>query len=154
MLVKGSPGQHHGCWCLDSSFLQVLTRLAVNITVNKIDIKRVRYHYSRDRVTIVSLLWRHQQSIVTSLAEERQREWDTGMMCKDRRFYRHLWIRYVECYFCVYLNTKLTLSWALKQFVTRVHTLFAIHQQPAYGIVMRRSLASMTKDFDICVEII
>ena len=42
----------------------------------------------------------------------------------------------LECYFCVYfsrcfatweINTKITLSWVLKQFVTRVHTLFYIY---------------------------
>ena len=42
----------------------------------------------------------------------------------------------LECYFCVYfprcsatreMNTKIILSWALKHFVTRVHTLFAIN---------------------------
>ena len=41
-----------------------------------------------------------------------------------------------KCYFCVYfpccfatqeINTKITLSWALKQFITRVHTLFSIY---------------------------
>ena len=63
--------------------------------VNKIDILRVRYHYSRDRVTIVSSLWRHHQSIVTSAAEQRPRKWDTGTRCKYRHSYRHLWIRYV-----------------------------------------------------------
>ena len=56
---------------------------------------RNRYHDSRDRITIAPLLWRHQKSIVVSSAERRPSEWDTGTMCKDRRFYRHLWIRYV-----------------------------------------------------------
>ena len=69
-----------------------LTRPAVNITVNKIDIYRVRYHYSRDRITIVGSSWRHQQSIVTSSAERKPSEWDTGMMCEAHRFYSHLWI--------------------------------------------------------------
>ena len=32
---------------------------------------------------------------VTSSAERKPREWDTGTMCKDRRFYRHLWIHHV-----------------------------------------------------------
>ena len=36
----------------------------------------------------------HQQSIMTS-SERRRSEWDTRTMCKDRRFYRHLWIRCV-----------------------------------------------------------
>ena len=36
-------------------------RPAMNITLNKINISWVRYHYSCDRVTIVSLLWHHPQ---------------------------------------------------------------------------------------------
>ena len=56
----------------------VLTRPVVNIAVNKIDTLRVRYHYSHDQVTIASLLWRHQQSIMTSSAERRPSEWDKG----------------------------------------------------------------------------
>ena len=59
---------------------------AVNIAVNKIDIWLVRYQYSRDRVTMVWSLWRHQQSIVTSSAERKASEWNMGTMCKDRRF--------------------------------------------------------------------
>ena len=55
----------------------------------------VRYHYSRDHVTIVWSLWRHQQSIVTSSTERKPSEWDMRTMCKDRHFYRHLWIRCV-----------------------------------------------------------
>ena len=61
-----------------------LTRPTVNISVNKIDIWRVRYHYSRDRATIVWSLWRHQLSIVTSSAERKPSEWDTGTMRKSR----------------------------------------------------------------------
>ena len=53
--------------------------------MNKIDIQRVGYHYSWDRIKIVSL-WRRQQSIVTSSAERRPSEWDTGTMCKDHFF--------------------------------------------------------------------
>ena len=52
----------------------ILTRPAVNIAVNKIDILRVRYHYSRYCVTIVWPLWRHQQSIVTSSAQRKPGE--------------------------------------------------------------------------------
>ena len=120
--------------------IDFLTRPAVNIAVKKIDIKRVRYHYSRDRITIVWSLWRHQQSIVTSSTERKPSEWDTGKMCKADRFYSHLWIRYVVMSLCVrnkiiYVlswrtrtrNTKITLSWALKRFVTWVHSLFSIY---------------------------
>ena len=47
-----------------------------------------------------------------------------------------LFLRSLECYFCIYfprcsatreINTKITLSWALKQSVTPVHTLFSIY---------------------------
>ena len=92
---------------------------------------------------------------MTSSTERKPSEWDTGTMCKDRRFYRHLWnrnamqeikkcmnfrgalfLRSLKCYFGIYftrrfttweINTKITFAWALKQFVTRVHTVFYIH---------------------------
>ena len=35
------------------------------------------------------------QSIVTSSAEREPSECDTRLMSEDRRFYRHLWIRYI-----------------------------------------------------------
>ena len=41
-----------------------LTQPALNITLDKIDIWQVRYHYSSDCVTIVWSLCRHQQLIV------------------------------------------------------------------------------------------
>ena len=52
------------------------------------------------------------------------------MYSRDEPFLRSL-----ECYFDIYfprcfatreINTKITLSWVLKRFVTRVHTLFSI----------------------------
>ena len=111
-----------------------LTRPVVNIAVNKIVMSRVRYHNSRDRIAIVRSLWRHRQSIVTSLAECKPSEWDTASMCEDGRFYRHLYIcciMYVFSWQTVYVLTpvlfwclfselrrKIMLSWALKQFVT------------------------------------
>ena len=92
---------------------------------------------------------------MTSSAERKLSEWDTGTMCKDCHLYRHLWIRCVmqeikwcmysrdelflsslKCYFGVYfphcfatreINTKITLLWALKQFITQLHTLFSIY---------------------------
>ena len=54
----------------------------------------------------------------------------------DSASHGELFLRSLECYFCIYfsrcfatreISTKITLSWALKQFVTRVHTLFCIH---------------------------
>ena len=47
-----------------------------------------------------------------------------------------LFLRSLKCYFCAYfprcfaireMNTKITLTWAPKQFVTRVHTLFSMY---------------------------
>ena len=95
-------------------------------------------------------------AIYCDVTSRTKTERDTGMMCKDRRFYHicvifgfklcrvrntimyvsrdELFVRSLECYFGVYLprcfatgeiNSKITLSWALKQFVTRVHTLFS-----------------------------
>ena len=89
-------------------------------------------------------------------------EWDTETMFEDRSFDRYLWIRYVvqevqkrvysrdelfmrprECQFGVYfprcfatrqINTKITLSWALKQFATRVHTLSYIDAMYKHGM--------------------
>ena len=74
----------------------------VNITVNNIDI---RYHYSRDRVTIVWSLWRHQQSILAS-SECKPNEWDTDFMRKDCVFYRHLWIRYIAFAMKLYMYPR------------------------------------------------
>ena len=56
----------------------------------------------------------HQQSIVTSSAERRPSEWNTGTMCKDRRFYRHLWIRYIR----VRNKIMYVLSWHISRYFT------------------------------------
>ena len=58
-------------------------------------------------------LWRHQQVIVTSTAEHKRSEWDTGLMSEDRRFYRHWWI----CYAHVYAITQV-LFWCLSIYQT------------------------------------
>ena len=127
----------------------------MNIAVNKIDIERVRYHLSRVRVTIVWSLWRHRRSIVTSSAERNASEWDTGIMCEYPCFsviygfvmssekYNNVCTLETNC-LCTHpsailvfislvaaqtreINTKITLSWAYKQFATRVHTLFSMY---------------------------
>ena len=55
------------------------------------------------------------------------------MYSRDEPFLRSL-----ECYFGIYfprcfatreISTKITLSWALKRFITRVHTLFSIYEE-------------------------
>ena len=67
--------------CFSTSELcPFLTRPVANIAVNKIDIKGVKYHFSRARVTIIWSLWRHQQSIATSSAE-RNRPTETRGRC-------------------------------------------------------------------------
>ena len=43
------------------------------------------YKFSRDRVTIVWPLWRHQQSIVTSSAVRKQVKWDTETIWEQPR---------------------------------------------------------------------
>ena len=103
---------------------------------------RVRYHYSRDHITIVSLLRRHQKSIVAPKAERRTSEWDTGTMCKlccvrneimyvlswrtafalTRVLYLWLFVYFPRCLAAPEINTKITLSCSS----TRVHTLFFI----------------------------
>ena len=65
-------------WLVMLGALQFLTRPAMNIAVNKIDILLARYHLSRVRVTIVWSLWRHRQLIVTSSAERRTSETQHG----------------------------------------------------------------------------
>ena len=51
------------------------------------------------------------------------------MYSRDEPFLRSL-----ECYFGVYLNTKTTLSWALKPFVIRVHTLHSLCSKSTWNI--------------------
>ena len=40
--------------------------------------------------------------------------WNTGTMCKDRRFYRHLWIRYIR----VRNKIMYVLSWHISRYFT------------------------------------
>ena len=95
---------------------------------------------------ISNRLWRHQQN------ENRTREtrgrcvkivvfiviFGFVMWCKNKIMYcrDELFLRSIECYFGTYFpccfatretHTKITLSWALKQFLTRVHALFCIY---------------------------
>ena len=126
------------------------------------------------------LLWRHQQSIVTSSAEERPREWDTGTilkivvlssfmdsLCRVRNKIMYvlddeLFLRSLECYFCVYfprcfatreINTKITLSWALKQVATRVHILFSMYTPDLIGNVCIR-VAGTTNMIHPCIGLV
>ena len=59
-----------------------------------------------------------------------------------------LFLSSLECYFCVYfpsceatreINTKITLSWALKQFVTRVHYSMSCITTQLYWPISRHS---------------
>ena len=91
-------------------------------------------------------MWRHQQSIMTSSAEGIPSEWDTGTMSfmqsfcrvRNKMIYVLSW-RTVSAltrvlFLCLFPSLlrnsgnkyKNNLSLALKQFVTRVHTLFSI----------------------------
>ena len=65
--MNSSNSNSHLRWNKVTWFI-FLTQLAINTTVNKIDIYQVEYHYLCDRVTIVWLLWRHHQLIVTPTA--------------------------------------------------------------------------------------
>ena len=99
---------------------------------------------------------------MTSSAQRKMGKWDKGMMCTEHRFYHHLWIPYIvrskimyvlpgDKMFCAQssvilvfiplvasqareINTKITLPLALKQFLTRVHTLFSIHHVRSLSI--------------------
>ena len=104
----------------------------------------LRYHYSRNRATIIWSLWRHQQSIGTSSAERTPSERYTGTMCKDRLFIviygfvtpRKKWNNVcilVTNSFCADSSvilvwiSKTSLSWAPKQFVIQVHASFSMY---------------------------
>ena len=92
----------------------------------------------------MSQLSGHCQSIVTSSAECKASEGDTGMILVLASFMDSLYhvgnkmmhaLLWLECYFGVYFprccatrekNTKITLAWAHKQFTTQVHTLYSM----------------------------
>ena len=97
---------------------------------------------------ISNRLWRHQQN-KNRASETRGRCVKLVVfiviygfvMSRDEPFLRSL-----ECYFGIFfprcfatreINTKITLSWALKQFVTRVHTLFSINTCTTYEMTPR-----------------
>ena len=72
-----------------------------------------------------------------SSAERKPSGWDTVTMCKDRRFMViygfvmsckkcYFGVEFPRCFTTREINTTITLSWALKQFVTQVHTLLSI----------------------------
>ena len=129
-----------------------LTRPAVNIAVNKIDIWRVRCHLSRVHFTIVRSLWCHRQSSVTPSANVKPasetRWWCVKvlvfmyvLLCRTRFYVCTLVTNFLCAHSSVILvfisfllrnsgreiNTKITFSWAHKQFATQVHTFFYIY---------------------------
>ena len=69
--------------------VEILTRLTVNMAVNKIAIWWIRYCFTRGRVTIVAPRNAFVTSSATSPAERKPSEWDTGSMCRSP-FHRHL----------------------------------------------------------------
>ena len=94
--------------------------------ISRTKTERVRHGYDMWRSSFLS-------SFMDSLCRVRKKK------CMYSR--NELFMRSPECYFGVYfpscfadreINTKITLSWALKKFVTRVHTLFAI--SPWWGL--------------------
>ena len=63
-----------------------ITQLAIDIAVNKIDIKRVRYHFSHACVSTIgsrNVLWRHQQWNMTLKEICKQNEQDKESICED-----------------------------------------------------------------------
>ena len=111
-------------------------------------------HLSGHCDVICNRLWPHQQNGNWG-SETRERcvkivvlslFMDSFCRVRNKIMYVLLWrmfLRSLGCYFGVYfpsceatreINNKITLSWALKQFVTRVHTLLYIY---IYGIYHR-----------------
>ena len=91
-----------------------LARLVVSITMNELDIERVRYHFSRTcHTTAVShkalhnRIRRHRQNL-NSVSEV------ASLMCTTIIVFIHM------------INTKITTSWAHKQFATPSHTIMSI----------------------------
>ena len=115
--------------------------------MNKIDVEQVRCHYSRDRVTIVWSLWRHQENV--DRASDGVYVWRSSFLssfmdslCRVRNriiYVLSWWIFFHSLdsprgFSTREVNTKITLSWAQKQFATRVHTLFSIY--PYQGLYL------------------
>ena len=91
---------------------------------------------------IANRLWRHQQNVKRA---SETRGWHAkilvfsvvyGFVVLCKKYSCELFMRSLECYFGDYfpgccatreINTKITLSWAHKQFATWVHTLFYIY---------------------------
>ena len=70
---------------------------------------------SRDRVTIVWSLWRHQRSFVASSGEGKPSEWETLTICKDRCF-----LSFMDS-FCRVMNKIMPVfSWRTVSALTRV----------------------------------
>ena len=100
-------------------------------------------------------MWRHQQSIMTSSAERKPSDWDTGTACKDRHFlssfmdslcrvrnkimYVLSWrtvsaltrdlfgVYFPLCFATREMNTKITLSWALPETVPHSGTYIILY---------------------------
>ena len=94
----------------------------VRLKINSLDLKRT---YWQTHKVLITCSWR---------------DIDKGIHLKQRKHHSctlvtNPFLRWLECYFGIYfprcfatreINTKITLSWALKRFVTRLHTLFSI----------------------------
>ena len=72
-----------------------------------------------------------------------------------------LFMRSIECYFGVYfprccatreINTKITPSWAHRQFVTRVHTLFYIYTTSCHTVDSTDASKTNIKTFTIATD--
>ena len=113
---------------------QFLTRPVVNTAMDKIDINEwdntIHVIASGYCDVISNWLWRHQQN-GNRAGETRWRcvkivvLWSfMDSLCRVRNVI--LVFIFPRCFTTREINTTITLSWALKQFVTQVHTLFSI----------------------------
>ena len=123
---------------LSLSFV-ILTRPAINIAVNKIDLQRIRYHLSHYRVRIVWSLWRHpgddmwKSSFVSSFTDTLDHVRNKTMYVVEWRTVYALnwdifWCLFPRCCATREINTKITLPWAHKQFsLEYIHYSIFIH---------------------------
>ena len=107
---------------------------------------------------IANRLWRHRQNV--KLASE-TRGWcvkilvlasfmDSLCLVRNKIMYVLLWRTVYALtrvlFWCLFINTKIILSWARKQFATRVHTLFYIYLESTYHhSVIRATLCRCLK---------
>ena len=108
-------------WMIDSWFLRIVPQLDITIHV-------ITSQLSGHCDVISNRLWRHQQ--IENQTSEMRGRYVNIIFIVIYGFYALTWVLFwcfPRCFATREINIKITLSWALKQFVTQVHTLFSIH---------------------------